>query len=193
LGDSKAIASDRPIFLIGYRGSGKSSVGRILAERLGWAWLDADAVLEQRHGRTIRQIFTEDGEAVFREMEAAILGEHCLLKRHVVATGGGVILREENRKRVKQSGTVFWLTADAATLWRRLQADNSTPDRRPNLTTGGITEIEALLRAREPFYAECAHFVEDTAARSPEDVAEAILKAFQLFDSNHPPLCDPNR
>jgi shikimate kinase len=193
LGDSKAIASDRPIFLIGYRGSGKSSVARLLAERLAWAWLDADAVLEQRHGRTIRQIFAEDGEAAFREMEAAILCEHCLLERHVVATGGGVILREDNRKLLKQAGTVIWLTADAATLWRRLQADISTPDRRPNLTTGGIAEIEALLRAREPLYAACAHFVQDTAARSPEKVAEAVLKACQLIDSNHPPPCEPNR
>ena len=68
---------------------------------------------------------------------------------------------------------VVWLTADAATLWQRLQADATTLDRRPNLTSGGMAEIEALLR-REPFYAECAHLVQDTAARFPEEVAKAV-------------------
>jgi len=167
----------RPLFLIGYRGSGKSAVARLLAERLGWTWLDADAVLEQRQGRTIRQIFADDGEGKFRDIEAAILAELCCLcERHVIATGGGVILRSDNRQRLKQSGTVVWLTADPATLWQRLQDDAATLERRPNLTTGGLAEIEAVLRAREPFYAECAHLAVETAGRSPEDVVGAILE-----------------
>src|SRR4051812_42037671 len=70
------------IFLIGYRGTGKSSVARLLAERLGWQWLDADAVLEARHGRSIRQIFAEEGEAGFRDKEAALLAEFCQLRQH---------------------------------------------------------------------------------------------------------------
>ena len=148
----------------------------MLADRLGWNWLDADEVLEQRQGRSIRQIFAEDGEAAFREIEAAILAELVVNPRQVIATGGGVILREENRRRLKEGGIVVWLTADPATLWRRIQADVTTAERRPHLMGGGLQEIEMMLRSREKWYAECAHLVVDTAGRLPDDVARAILE-----------------
>jgi shikimate kinase len=163
------------LFLIGYRGSGKSTVAQLLARRLGWDWCDADAVLEARHGRTIRQIFDEEGEAGFRDKEAALLREHCGLDNHVIATGGGVVLRLENRRRLRDAGHVVWLTADPATLWQRLQQDVTTAERRPALTVGGLPEIEDLLRAREPLYRECAHQVVDTTGRSPQEIADAIL------------------
>jgi shikimate kinase len=166
----------RPLLLIGYRGSGKSAVAKVLAERLGWTFLDADLALEAREGRSIRQIFAEDGEGRFRELEARLLAEICQGECQVIATGGGVILRPDNRQRLKQFGTVVWLTADSATLWQRLQNDAATPQRRPDLTTGGRAEIEALLAAREPLYAECAQIVVDTAGRSPRDVASAVLE-----------------
>jgi shikimate kinase len=165
----------RPFFLIGYRGTGKSTVARLLAQRICWAWLDSDALLETRAGRSIRQIFAEEGEAAFRALEADLLPELCLCQGHVIATGGGVVLREENRLRLKQNGIVVWLRADATTLWQRLQTDATTATRRPNLTVGGLAEIEELLRVREPLYADCAHCVVDTVGRSAEDVAEAIL------------------
>ncbi len=167
--------SHRPLFVIGYRGTGKSTVARLLADKLGWNWLDADEVLEQRQGRTIRQIFEEDGEAAFREIEAAILADLVVMPRQVIATGGGVVLREENRQRLKDAGLVVWLTADPVTLWRRIQTDVTTAQRRPPLTGGGLQEIETLLRSREKWYAECAHLVVDTAGRLPDDVARAIL------------------
>jgi shikimate kinase len=167
----------KPVFLIGYRGTGKSTVARLLAERLGWKWLDADAVLEERQGRTIRQIFAEDGEQAFRAIEAAILAEHGLCQRHVIATGGGAILRADNRQLLKDSGTVVWLKADPATLWQRLQADAATRERRPDLSGGGLAEIETLLAVREPLYAQCAHLVVDTAGRPVEDVATEIWEA----------------
>ena len=100
-------SDQRPLFLIGYRGSGKSAVARLLAERLGWAWLDADQVLEDRQGQSIRQIFADEGELRFREMEAAILAELCVRQGHVIAVGGGVVLRAENRQRLKDSGRSF--------------------------------------------------------------------------------------
>src|SRR5262245_13906122 len=112
-------AANATLFLIGYRGTGKSTVARLLAERVGWAYLDADAVLERRLGRSIRQIFAEDGEPAFREREAAVLAELCQCRQHVIATGGGVILRPENRERLKQAGRVVLLTADAEVIWRR--------------------------------------------------------------------------
>jgi shikimate kinase len=168
------------IFLVGYRATGKSTVARLLAERLGWAWVDADEVLERRHGRTIRQIFAEEGEAGFRDKEAAIVEELCRGERLVVATGGGVVLRAENRQRLRAAGRVVWLTADAQTIWERLQRDPMTRERRPALTVGGRAEVEELLRVREPHYRECAEVTVDTRGRSPEDIVAAILHGMGL-------------
>jgi shikimate kinase len=169
-------ALDRPLlFLIGYRGTGKTTVARLLAGRLGWQHLDADDVLEHRAGRSIRAIFAEDGEAGFRRLETAVLEELCRLRQHVIATGGGVVLDPENRQRMRQAGRVVWLTADAATLWRRLQADASTAQRRPALSVGGLAEIEQLLRVREPLYRACADLTVDTTGRTPEEVTDMIL------------------
>jgi shikimate kinase len=162
------------IFLIGYRGSGKTTVSRLLAEKLGWSWVDADEALEGRAGKSIRQIFADEGEPAFRDLEMNVLQELAGRNRHVIATGGGVVLRPENRAHLKK-GHVVWLTAEAATLWQRLQSDSSTVERRPTLTTGGLAEVEALLRTREPLYQACADFTIDTTNRSPEDVAAIIL------------------
>ena len=111
------------VALIGYRGAGKSTVARLLAERLGWAWVDADVELEQRAGCAIRALFEGEGEAGFRRREAALLAELCERPRLVLATGGGVILREDNRALLRRKAWVVWLTADAETLWRRLESD----------------------------------------------------------------------
>ncbi len=167
---------DRPelIFLIGYRGSGKTSVARLLAQRLGWPWLDADAVLEQRCQRSIRQLFAEEGEAGFREREAAVLEDLCRLHRHVAATGGGVVLRPANRQKLRQAGLVAWLTAEPAILWQRLQYDPATAQSRPDLAGGGLAEVEELLRLRQPLYAECAQLTVDTQQHSPAEAAEII-------------------
>src|SRR4029079_14620217 len=85
------------LFLSGYRGAGKTSVAQWVATKLGWQWIDADTYLEQSVGRTIREIFDTEGEAVFREHEANLLNEFCQLDEHVVATGGGAIMSEDNR------------------------------------------------------------------------------------------------
>jgi shikimate kinase len=163
------------IFLVGYRATGKTTVARLLAKELGWDWVDADERLEQRCGRSIRQIFAEEGEAGFREHEAAVLEELCRCPRQVVATGGGVVLRAANRARLRAAGRVVWLTADAATIWARLQGDPATAERRPALTVGGLAEVEELLRVREPLYRACADLIVDTAERSPEEIVAHIL------------------
>jgi shikimate kinase len=164
------------LFLIGPRGSGKSTVARLLARDLSWSWLDADEVLEKCYGQTIRAIFTSEGEIGFRDKEAAVLAELCRLSRHVIATGGGVILRPENRERLCISGRVVWLTADVETLWQRIQSDCSTTERRPALTVGGRAEIEEIVRLREPLYRQCAELVVDTAALSPVEAAAEIVR-----------------
>jgi len=162
------------VYLIGYRGTGKTTVARLLAARIGGAAVDADERLEARAGRSIREIFETGGEREFRELEADVLRELSEHDRQIVALGGGVVLREDNRRALKNGRTV-WLQASAATLWERVASDPSTDTRRPNLTTqGGPAEIEQLLAAREPLYAQCADWVVDTERRTPAEVAERI-------------------
>ncbi len=173
------IASPPPhnlLFLVGYRGTGKSTVARLLASRLGWHWVDADDVVEERAGQTIRQVFEAEGEAGFRRRESAVLEELCGLREHVIATGGGVVLSATNRERMRRAGRVVWLTADPPTILRRIEADRTTAARRPALTVGGLAEIKELLRAREPLYRSCADATVDTAHRSPEAIADAVLQ-----------------
>ncbi|MCI0379082.1 MAG: shikimate kinase [Gemmataceae bacterium] len=167
------------IFLIGYRGTGKTTVARLLAEKLGWQWCDADALLEQRHGKTIRQIFAEEGESGFRDKEAALFEELSQLEDHVIATGGGIVLRPENRELLRR-GKVIWLTADAGTIWTRLLQDATTAERRPNLTQGGLPEIEEMLHTRTPLYAACADVTVDVSNRSPEDITEELAGVFVM-------------
>ena len=171
------LVSLSPIFLIGPRGSGKTTVARLLAERLGWDWVDADDVLEARHGKSVRVLFAEEGEAGFRDKESAVLADLCERRRCVVATGGGVVVREANRALLRASGHVVWLTADAETLWRRLQDDERTADRRPALTVGGRAEVEEVLRVRESWYRECAHRTVRTEGRTADAVADEVLGA----------------
>src|SRR5438552_2779942 len=116
------------IFLIGYRGTGKTTVAQCLAKQLGWRFVDSDRFLEERHGRSIRQIFAEEGEAGFRDKEGMVLEGICHERRQVVATGGGVVLRPENRTLLRAGGWTVWLTADAPTIYRRLEEDSSSWD-----------------------------------------------------------------
>jgi len=166
----------RLIFLIGSRGAGKTTVARILAAKLGWSWTDADAVLKARFGRSIDAIFAAEGEPAFRDKESLVLEGLCRLTRHVVATGGGVVLRPENRDLLKAAGHVVWLTADTPTLWHRLQTDPATAGQRPDLAGGGFQEVIDLLRIREPCYAACADWTIDTTNPSADEVAAAILQ-----------------
>jgi shikimate kinase len=169
------------LVLIGYRGTGKSTVARLLAARLQWPWFDADVEIESRSGKSIAQIFAEDGEETFRDSESRVVADLTARERCVLALGGGAIMRPENREAILRQGRVAWLQASPQTLWRRLQSDTSTAERRPNLTVqGGITEIIATLEARREIYRQCAHCEVDTQGKSPEEVADAILAQLNL-------------
>lgn len=164
------------IVLVGYRGTGKTTVAQTLAERLDWAWVDADDALETAAGKSIREIFASDGEPAFRELEAALLGT--LLRRTltIVATGGGVVLREENRQQLLEAGPVVWLTASVETLVERLLGDATTRERRPSLTgLPGAEEIASLLLIREPLYRSVATLIVDTEDKTPDEIATEIL------------------
>lgn len=165
------------IYLIGYRGVGKSTVAPLVAERLGWRWADLDVELESRAGKTIREIFAESGEPTFRDLEAKLLEEFAGRAEQVVATGGGIILRPANRERLK-NGFVVWLTADPEMIEQRLAADPTTRERRPNLTAaGGIDEIRRVIAERTPIYQEVAR-LQLAADQDSNRLAELIVEAF---------------
>jgi shikimate kinase len=164
------------LVLIGYRATGKTTVARLLAERLGCEWVDADVEIERRAGKSIARIFAEDGEPAFRDLEAEVIRDLCGRHRRVLAAGGGAPLRRECRRVMRDSGRVVWLKALPETILSRMSGDVTTAARRPDLTDrGGLEEIVQLLSQREAVYRESAHLEVDTEQKSPEGIAAEIL------------------
>jgi shikimate kinase len=167
--------------LIGYRATGKTTLARILAERLGWEWIDADVEIERRAGKSIAQIFTQHGEPTFRDIEAQVIADLCRRDRFVVAAGGGAPLRPESRRAMREGGKVVWLVADPETILARMMGDATTAARRPELTDKGpLREIVYLLEMRTPIYQESAHLVIDTEGKTPAELANEIVAALQM-------------
>jgi shikimate kinase len=167
------------ITLIGYRGSGKTTVAKPLAERLGWNWVDADAALEAAAGCTIREIFEQEGEPGFRRRERETISQLLRQDRLVLAAGGGAILNADTRHDIKAAGPVIWLRAPVDVLYSRIAGDSTTAQRRPALAGGGKQEIETLLAAREPLYRECATLTIDTSAAGTGEIVEQICREVQ--------------
>jgi shikimate kinase len=164
------------IVLIGYRGTGKTTVAKQLALALGWDWVDADVEIELKAGRSIAAIFAEQGEPAFRDLESQTLARLLGRSKLVIAAGGGAVVRCENRKLLKRSHSVVWLQAAAETIWQRIQGDATTAARRPNLTgLGGLPEVQTLLAQRTPWYAECASLAVDTDAKPIADICREIF------------------
>ena len=164
------------ITLIGYRGTGKSTLAPRLASKLNFDWVDADVELENYTGRTIREIFATDGEPEFRRLEREVLSQLLKRDRIVIAAGGGAILNEATRKDFHAAGPVVWLQASVETIARRILREGTTASHRPNLTsTGGIDEIRALVTQREPLYRDCATITIVTEGLSVETLVQRIL------------------
>ena len=164
------------VYLIGYRGTGKSSVAGILAELLNWNSVDTDDLIKTKAGRSIKEIFETVGEAGFRELETEVIAEVSTQEQVVVALGGGAVLREQNRDVIHASGKTVWLQADVTTIYQRISADAATSSQRPNLSAaGGIEEIQQLLTERTPIYRGCADFKLDTTDKSPRQIANEIV------------------
>lgn len=166
--------------LIGYRGTGKTTVAQILARRLGIRAVDSDPEIERQVGKTIAEIFEHDGEAAFRTHEARIIRE--ILEGAegplVLATGGGAILRPETRRLLNTAGHVVWLTASPETILRRIQEDAASKTTRPGLTALPMAEeIVSLLEKRAKMYAETAHRIVETDNLSPTEIAEILLES----------------
>ena len=167
----------RSIVLIGFMGTGKSSVARELARRQGWPHFDTDEMVTEALEMPVAEIFARLGEERFRTEESAILTKLDPALRSVIAAGGGTILRPQNVKRLRQLGTTVCLTADLPTLLHRL-ADRSD---RPLLPTENrAAKIEALLREREPLYEQAADLIIDTSSLTPDEIIEAIRKSLGL-------------
>ncbi len=167
--------------LIGYRATGKTTLARLLAERLGWDWIDADVEIERVAGKTIAEIFSEDGEPVFRDIEARVIADLTGRSKLVIAAGGGAPLREESRKAMREGGQVVWLQASAETIHARMTGDATTSTRRPSLTDRGpLDEILHVMSAREPIYRESAHLEIDTEGKLPESLVDEILGRVDL-------------
>jgi len=165
------------IYLIGYRCTGKSSAGKSLAKILGWSFLDADVELVKEYKITISEIVATQGWESFRKKEKDVLKRLSSLNKHVIATGGGAILDEENVKNMKKSGVSIWLRATPETVKDRILKDETTEDSRPSLTSKGLMEeIEETLISRNPFYEKAMDFSVDTDNIDIENVCITIQK-----------------
>jgi shikimate kinase len=173
------------ITLIGLPGSGKSTVGRQLARRLSARFVDSDQAVEQRLGCSIREYFEREGEPAFRDVEQAVL--HDLVQAHlageqpmmVLSTGGGSVLREENRHLLKAHGTVVYLRSSPEDLYRRLRHDQN----RPLLQVGDpMQRLRDLYQQRDPLYRETAHFQVETGRPSVATLVNMIIMQLDLAD-----------
>ena len=165
------MSEHRSIVLIGFMGTGKSSVGRRLEQAIGCRRFDTDQMITKALGMPIEQIFSELGEARFRDEESAVLQRLAGETRAIIVTGGGVVLRPENVARLRALGTVVCLTADLPTLLARLARRSD----RPLLRTENRAEtVRTLLSEREPIYREAAELTIDTTSLSHDEVAQSI-------------------
>ena len=163
------------ITLIGYRGSGKSSVAKLLAATFSLRFVDSDIVIEQSAGCSIRRIFDDEGEAGFRRREGDVIEDLTSQDSLVIATGGGAVLSDDSRRHMKAAGPVIWLKAGVQTLALRISRDDSTSERRPTLTGQSVLdEIASLLSARQALYQDTATHVVDTEGLTPVQVADQI-------------------
>ncbi|MFD0893192.1 shikimate kinase [Luteolibacter ambystomatis] len=174
----------KSIVLIGFMGSGKTTVGRELHQRLGYPLVDMDHLIEQRAGKPITAIFAESGEDAFRDMETALLQELSApdAPRRIISTGGGVVVRPENRELLHQLGYVVWLHAPVDTILERTGRNRE----RPLLhTEDPRAKIEALLELRRPWYQATAHQAVDTEGLDSSEIATGILESARYFFTGH--------
>lgn len=181
------------IFLVGMMGAGKTSVGRVLAKRLSKVFYDSDHVIEDRTGVKIPVIFEIEGESGFRHRESAVLDELTALDAVVLATGGGAVLAQENRDRLRTRGTVVYLRASVKDLLNRTRYDKN----RPLLQTADPrARLNELYEMRDPLYREVAHVTIDTGNQSLTTLVNRLhqvleIRCDQPAAAQDQPRCEP--
>ncbi len=173
------------IVLIGFMGSGKSTVGRVLHQRLGYPLMDMDSVIERRAGKPITDIFAAEGEAAFRDMESALLEELTVSppgERRIISTGGGVVVREGNRGLLRKLGYVVWLHAPMGVI---LERTGKNRDRPLLHSDDPAAKVRALMAERKPWYEETAHLKVDTTGLDCDELATGILESARYFFTGH--------
>jgi len=165
------------LVLIGYRATGKTSVGTRLARILGRSFVDLDELLVHEAGKSIAEMVAESGWQEFRRREKELVARFRHRRGLVLATGGGVVLDPENVRALRENGIIVWLTADPATIQARLSRDRPGEESRPSLTgRDTVAEVLEVLRQREPLYRAAAQIIIDTTGRSVAQVVEEVLK-----------------
>ncbi|MGA0893945.1 MAG: shikimate kinase [Ilumatobacteraceae bacterium] len=172
------IRADQHLVLVGMMGVGKSTIGRIVAERLGRVLIDTDAAVEHEAGRTVREIFATEGEASFRARESAALAVALDSEPPaVIATGGGVVLADRNRQLLEGvTARVVWLSAEPSTLVERLRTSSSGTGSRPLLDSDAEGTLQRMCAEREALYRSVADAIVRVDQRSVSDVVEAVLR-----------------
>ena len=169
------------IALIGFMGTGKSSVGQIVAAQLHFTFLDTDHVIEARAGKSISEIFAQQGEPVFRELEKKIVGELITRKKTVISTGGGLPANPDNLASLKTHSLVVCLWASPEKIWERVRSQTH----RPLLNEADpLAKIRRLLEEREPYYRQ-ADVLLNTELRSLKDVAQQVIHQFHMGHGGH--------
>lgn len=161
------------IIIIGFMGVGKTEVGKLLAKKLNMTYVDTDAIIEKEQGMTINDIFDKKGEESFREMESKLLDKLAGIKGHVVSTGGGIILRPGNVKKLKSMGPLVLLWSDPDTIYERVKGEGTRPLLNVKDARGKIKEI---LEFRAPIYEGIADLKVDTSLLSPEEASNKIAE-----------------
>lgn len=165
------------VYLVGLPGSGKSTVGRQLARRLGLPFFDADQVIEQRVGCSIRSYFDQMGEPAFRDIEVTVIDELTASGPRVVSTGGGAVLRPENRERLRARGQVVYLRSTPEEVFRRLKHDRNRPLLQVDDPLGRVRDLHSV---RHPLYSQIAHFTIDTGRPSVATLVNMIVMQLEL-------------
>ena len=169
----------RNIVLVGFMGTGKTTVGKLISEQTGMPLLDMDALIEERAGKTINEIFAEEGEPHFRALERAMVGELAALEGKIISTGGGIVLNPDNIADFERTGLVVCLLADAETVLDRVKHDTT----RPLLAGDKAARIVELLESRKPLYEAIPHCIDTSGRPSPVPTAKEIIA---LYESNNP-------
>jgi shikimate kinase len=165
------------LFLIGYRCSGKTTIGKSIAKTIGWSFVDSDIWVIKACGKSIQDIIDTEGWNAFRRLEHSTIKQICTHDRQVVATGGGVVLDADNVRAIKNSGMVVWLDASAETIRKRMVEDRNSKHFRPALTDRGrIEEIEDMLSQRNPNYMSASDFFIHTDDLPPGEITRRIIE-----------------